>query len=191
MKVMRLWQAAVFVKAGSYVIRPKSSSPVLIWRRSMARMVPCLTGISYVLPVRLSVMVRESLVMQPPPGSDQAGEAKLTPGAGRGQTSGRGQELVDGVASEARDLPQRGTVPDQVPLDARPLVRTEPATVEDHVLDSTLPEGGHGIGRGKTPRADAQVHVRRRFDAGVPVGQRLPVARLVDEVDALVVGGPP
>jgi hypothetical protein len=38
--------AAVFMKAGSYVIRPKSSSEVLIWRRSIARIVPSATGIS-------------------------------------------------------------------------------------------------------------------------------------------------
>jgi hypothetical protein len=37
---MALRQFAVFMKAGSYVISPKSSAPVLIWRRSMARIVP-------------------------------------------------------------------------------------------------------------------------------------------------------
>jgi hypothetical protein len=32
--------AAVFMNAGSYVINPKSSAPALIWRRSIARIVP-------------------------------------------------------------------------------------------------------------------------------------------------------
>src|ERR687886_665589 len=51
---------AVFVYAGSYVIRPKSSSSTLIWRKSMARTVPSVISISYVRPVRLSVTVRVS-----------------------------------------------------------------------------------------------------------------------------------
>src|SRR6267143_1149410 len=55
---MALRQAAVFMKAGSYVIRPKSSSLTLILRRSVARMVSSLMGTSYDWPVRLSVMVR-------------------------------------------------------------------------------------------------------------------------------------
>src|SRR5664279_6250039 len=50
---------AVFVKAGSYVIRPKSFSSALILRRSSARIVPFSTGSSYVFPVRLSVIVIE------------------------------------------------------------------------------------------------------------------------------------
>src|SRR2546423_8643897 len=57
MKVIRLLQEAVFMKAGSYVIKPKSSSDVLIWRRSIALIVPFSMGRSYCLPVRLSVMV--------------------------------------------------------------------------------------------------------------------------------------
>src|SRR5919202_946232 len=51
---------AVFVYAGSYVIRPKSSSSTLICRKSMARTVPSVISISYVRPVRLSVTVRVS-----------------------------------------------------------------------------------------------------------------------------------
>src|SRR3954467_675836 len=51
---------AVFVYAGSYVIRPKSSSSTLIWRKSIARTVPSVISISYVRPVRLSVTVRVS-----------------------------------------------------------------------------------------------------------------------------------
>src|SRR5436309_1612408 len=39
-------------------MRPKSSSLTLICRRSMARTVSSSIGISYVLPVRLSVIVR-------------------------------------------------------------------------------------------------------------------------------------
>src|SRR5271157_526381 len=58
---MALWQEAVFINAGSYVIRPKSSGPVLIWRRSMARIVPREMGIEYVCSVRLSMIVRVSL----------------------------------------------------------------------------------------------------------------------------------
>src|SRR5688500_16413743 len=42
---------------------PKSSSPVLIWRRSSARIVPSSTGSSYCLPVRLSVMERVSAML--------------------------------------------------------------------------------------------------------------------------------
>src|SRR5690242_21707928 len=54
---MALLQAAVFWYAGSYVIRPKSSSATLILRRSIALMAPSWTGSSYCLPVRLSVIV--------------------------------------------------------------------------------------------------------------------------------------
>src|ERR1700726_1721968 len=39
---------------------PKSESLIFIWRRSMARMVSFSTGISYCLPLRLSVMVSVS-----------------------------------------------------------------------------------------------------------------------------------
>src|SRR5271157_438605 len=63
MNVMLLLQHEVFMKAGSYVIRPKSSGWTLILRRSMARMVSCSMGSSYVLSLRLSVMVTESLGM--------------------------------------------------------------------------------------------------------------------------------
>ena len=41
---------------------PKSSAAILIWRRSIARIVPSSIGTSYVFPVRLSVIVRLSLV---------------------------------------------------------------------------------------------------------------------------------
>ena len=57
---MALRQLAVFMNAGSYVIRPKSSGPVLICRRSMARMVPSWMGSSYFFPVRLSTIERVS-----------------------------------------------------------------------------------------------------------------------------------
>src|SRR5438067_1771191 len=63
MKVMALRHAAVFMNAGSYVIRPKSSPETLILRRSVARMVPSAMGTSYVFSVRLSVMVRVLLAI--------------------------------------------------------------------------------------------------------------------------------
>src|SRR5438067_5082 len=67
MYVIALRHAAVFMKAGSYVIRPKSSSLTLILRRSVARMVSSLMGTSYVWPVRLSVMVRLLVGKKTPP----------------------------------------------------------------------------------------------------------------------------
>src|SRR5579885_1329491 len=59
---MALRQFAVLRNAGSYVIRPKSSGDVLIFRKSIARIVPSVTGTSYVLPVRLSVIVSVSAI---------------------------------------------------------------------------------------------------------------------------------
>src|SRR3954452_19705798 len=59
---MALRQFAVLRKAGSYVIRPKSPAATLICRRSMARMVPSVTGTSYCCPVRLSVIVSVSAI---------------------------------------------------------------------------------------------------------------------------------
>src|SRR3954449_12199567 len=61
MKVISLRHAAVFVKAGSYVIRPKSSSSTFIWRKSIAFTVPSVISTSYVSPVRLSVTESELL----------------------------------------------------------------------------------------------------------------------------------
>ena len=59
---------AVFMYAGSYVIRPKSPSSTLMSRRAGARIVPSSIGISYVRPVRLSVTVSDSdAVAVPPP----------------------------------------------------------------------------------------------------------------------------
>jgi hypothetical protein len=66
MKVIVLRQLAVFMKAGSYVIRPKSSGPVFIFRNSGAGIAPSLIGISYCLPVRLSVTVKVSWPISPP-----------------------------------------------------------------------------------------------------------------------------
>src|SRR4051794_14601700 len=57
---MELRQFAVFMKAGSYVINPKSSGELLICRRSTARIVPSWIGSSYFLPVRLSTMLSVS-----------------------------------------------------------------------------------------------------------------------------------
>src|SRR6266853_1176069 len=62
MYVMALRQFAVFMNAGSYVIIPKSSGAALIWRRSIARIVPSVIGTSYFFPVRLSVIVSVSVV---------------------------------------------------------------------------------------------------------------------------------
>src|SRR5438128_3471199 len=61
MNVIALRHAAVFMNAGSYVIRPKSPSPVLSLRRPVARIVPSAIGMSVLFPVRLSVMVSVSL----------------------------------------------------------------------------------------------------------------------------------
>src|SRR5215212_1935663 len=58
---------AVFMNAGSYVMRPKSSSSTLIWRRSMLRIVPSVTGISYCRPVRLSVTESVAAAAATPP----------------------------------------------------------------------------------------------------------------------------
>jgi hypothetical protein len=58
--VIRLLHAAVFIYAGSYVIIPNSSAVTLIWRRSVALIVPSWIGTSYFLPVRLSVIVSVS-----------------------------------------------------------------------------------------------------------------------------------
>src|SRR5919112_250128 len=46
---------------------PKSSSPTLMSRRAVARTVPSSIGTSYVRPVRLSVIVRESAAVATPP----------------------------------------------------------------------------------------------------------------------------
>ena len=54
------------MKAGSYVIRPKSSSSTLMSRSASARIVPSSIGTSYVRPVRLSVIVRVSAAVATP-----------------------------------------------------------------------------------------------------------------------------
>src|SRR5687768_5822735 len=68
---MALRHAAVLRNAGSYVCNPVSSAPALICLRSVARIAPSLMGISYCLPVRLSVIVSVSIVGRggPPPRS--------------------------------------------------------------------------------------------------------------------------
>src|SRR6187431_927836 len=50
------------MNAGSYVIIPNSSAVTFTWRRSVALMVPSWIGISYCLPVRLSVIVSVSAI---------------------------------------------------------------------------------------------------------------------------------
>src|SRR4029078_8283878 len=62
MNVMRLLHAAVFMNAGSYVIIPNSSAVTLIWRMSVALIVPSWMVISYCLLVRLSVIVSVSAI---------------------------------------------------------------------------------------------------------------------------------
>ena len=66
MNVIVLLHDAVFMNAGSYVMRPKSVGCSLIWRRSIARIVPSLIGRSYDLPVRLSVIVTDSFIFAAP-----------------------------------------------------------------------------------------------------------------------------
>src|SRR5262245_13835349 len=62
MNVIALLHDAVFMKAGSYVIRPNSASDVFTWRRSIARTTvspstpPCRMGVLYAFLVRESVM---------------------------------------------------------------------------------------------------------------------------------------
>src|SRR5215217_2337888 len=55
-------------------MRPKSSSATLICRRALVRIQPFSTGTSYVLPVRLSVIVSVSLGM----GGDFTGRGSLS-----------------------------------------------------------------------------------------------------------------
>src|SRR5690349_1017682 len=71
--------AAVFMKAGSYVIRPKSSSATRMARKSSARTVPSVIGISYVRPVRLSVTLS---VSEPVPSTEPLPTCALSPGDG-------------------------------------------------------------------------------------------------------------
>src|SRR5437588_5410023 len=66
MNVIADRQEAVAMYAGSYVIRPKSSSLTLMLRSSVARIVSSSIGISYCFPVRLSVMVRLSFAVGAP-----------------------------------------------------------------------------------------------------------------------------
>jgi hypothetical protein len=49
---------------------PKSSSPTLMSRSAVARTVPSSIGTSYVLPVRLSVIVRDSDAVATAPPSE-------------------------------------------------------------------------------------------------------------------------
>jgi hypothetical protein len=66
MNVIALFVDAVFIKAGSYVISPKSSASVLTWRKSIARTVPFSMGSVYDLPVRLSLTVKSCSVIRFP-----------------------------------------------------------------------------------------------------------------------------
>src|SRR3954454_17358624 len=60
MYVTALRHEDVFRYAGSYDMRPPSPSDVLIWRRSVARIVPSTIGSEYSRPVRLSATVSVS-----------------------------------------------------------------------------------------------------------------------------------
>src|SRR5687767_9933487 len=71
--VIALLHDAVFMNAGSYASKPKSSSASLILRRSPALIaepyfsyVPCMIGSSYCRPVRLSVIVSVFAISAPP-----------------------------------------------------------------------------------------------------------------------------
>src|SRR3954469_2077143 len=89
---MELRQFAVFMNAGSYVIRPKSSSDALICLRSIALMVPSWMGRSYFLPVRLSTIVSVSAIAVP---SVNLQSSALEPGgARRGRSAHRTSEVI-------------------------------------------------------------------------------------------------
>src|SRR5512132_1209751 len=60
MKVIALRHDAVLRYAGSYDMRPPSPSSTLIWRRSVAWIVPSVIGSVYSRPVRLSVTLSVS-----------------------------------------------------------------------------------------------------------------------------------
>src|SRR5687767_1819605 len=61
---MALRQAAVLRNAGSEVVSPVSSGPALICLRSVARIAHSLMGTSYCFPVRLSVIVSVSAMLE-------------------------------------------------------------------------------------------------------------------------------
>src|SRR5579875_3598481 len=67
MNVIELLHDAVLTRPGSYDTRPKSSSETLICLRSIAFTAPFSIGISYTLPVLLSVTVRDSFCAKPSP----------------------------------------------------------------------------------------------------------------------------
>src|SRR4051794_6237426 len=62
MKVIALRTDAVFMNAGSYVMRPRSSSSTFACRSAVARIAPSSIGASYVLPVRSSVNLSVSVM---------------------------------------------------------------------------------------------------------------------------------
>ena len=91
MKVIALRQDAVLRKAGSLDISPKSSGSTLICRRSMARIVPSVIGISYCFPVRLSVIVSVSAMSV-----ESAREVRSQTSEVRSQESGKPRSLGEG-----------------------------------------------------------------------------------------------
>src|SRR5436189_3414739 len=99
---MALRHDAVFMNAGSYVIRPPSPSSTPIWRRSGARIVPSTIGSVYSRPVRLSVIVRVSDGKVVPRGLGW-GARKLSAPADRWR--GRGEIVVFHVFRAVRQAP--------------------------------------------------------------------------------------
>src|SRR6478735_676202 len=129
MKVTELRQEAVLRKPGSYVARPGSSSVRRIWLRSLAAMALSVMSRSYSLPVRLSRMVRESLL--PPegawvsvtgaPGDGESSACKRTgdapgvrptysPGAGQETRAREGSGPPGAVRTRRFDPPSRSQV---------------------------------------------------------------------------------
>src|SRR6476469_1778380 len=117
MKVTELRHDAVLRKPGSYVARPGSSSVRRIWLRSLAAMALSVLSRSYSLPVRLSRMVRESLL--PPVGA----WVSVTGAPGDGESSAcNGTGGAPGVRPNLFPRPEAGNSgarragpPDHVP----------------------------------------------------------------------------
>src|SRR5215207_1332734 len=100
--------------AGSYVIRPKSSSSTLISRRAGARIVPSSIGISYVLPVRLSVTLSVSDAVATPPPFVLSSSVAMTQSwhpARSGGDDGAGHRADDEQHADRHDAALRGDRP--------------------------------------------------------------------------------
>src|SRR5213594_3990632 len=123
MYVMRLLHDAVFMKAGSYDTSPGPSGVTRICCRSVARIAPFSIGSSKRRSLRLSMTVRLSFAILPPPGG---GELPVALQADRAPTrtqydprprppgQERGQPLVavrPGAVTSARHAASRGASP--------------------------------------------------------------------------------